>query len=173
MRCPARVWKFKSPFSQVKMASKNPSTVLKPTTETIQCRFGLRKNRFKKMGSHSQTDRSVVRTNFCVPLEPRAAGGGSSGTHKLIKQNILMRVFCPHGPLRKYFRSVFSACTDHYENIFEARTSQKPRENLAKTWRKPPKKRKKTRVSLPSGAVLKQHPHCTSCLEKCARCTWT
>ena len=72
------------------------------------------------MGSHSQTDRSVVRTNFCVPLEPRAAGGGSSGTQKLIKQTFLMRVFCPHGPLRKYFRNVFSARTDLYENIFDA-----------------------------------------------------
>ena len=30
------------------------------------------------------------------------------------------RFFCSHGPLRKYFRSVFSARTDHYENIFEA-----------------------------------------------------
>ena len=97
---------------------------------TLQCRFGLRKNRFKKMGSHSQTDRSVVRTNFCVPLEPRAAGGGSSGTQKLIKQKFLMRVFCPHGPLRKYFRSVFSARTDHYENIFEAETWRNPRENF-------------------------------------------
>ncbi len=27
---------------------------------------------------------------------------------------------CLHGPLRKYFRSVFSACADLYENIFEA-----------------------------------------------------
>ena len=29
-------------------------------------------------------------------------------------------VLCRHGPLRKYFRSVFSARTDHYGNIFEA-----------------------------------------------------
>ena len=70
----------------------------------------------------NQTFRWVVRTNFCVPLGPRAAGGGPSGTQKLIKQKFLMRVFCPHGPLRKYFRSVFSACTDHYEKIFEAKT---------------------------------------------------
>ena len=41
-----------------------------------------------------------------------------------------MRVFCPHGPLRKYFRSVFSARTDHYENIFEAETWRNPRENF-------------------------------------------
>ena len=75
---------------------------------------------FLAVGTAVGTDRSVVRTNFCVPLEPRAAGGGSSGTQKLIKQKFLMRVFCPHGPLRKYYRSVFSARTDHYENIFEA-----------------------------------------------------
>ena len=30
----------------------------------------------------------VVRTNFCVPLGPRAAGGGPSGTQKLINKNL-------------------------------------------------------------------------------------
>ncbi len=48
--------------------------------------------------------RWVVRTNFCMPLGPRAAGGGPSGTQKLIKQICLKR---------------------------------KPRENLAKSSRKP------------------------------------
>ena len=50
----------------------------------------------------------VVRTNFCVPLGPRAAGGGPSGTQKLINKN-----------------------------LFEAKTWRKPSENLTKTSRKP------------------------------------
>ena len=54
------------------------------------------------------------------PGSAARCGGGPRGTQKLIKQKFLMRVFCPHEPLRKYFRSVFSARTDHYENIFEA-----------------------------------------------------
>ena len=33
----------------------------------------------------------VVRTNFCVPLGPRAAGGGPSGTQKLINKKFLKR----------------------------------------------------------------------------------
>ena len=49
----------------------------------------------------------MVPTNFCVPLGPRAAGGGPSGTQKLINKN-----------------------------LFEAKTSRKPCENLAKTSRK-------------------------------------
>ena len=56
-------------------------------------------------------------------------GGGPRGTQKLIFFSLpartITKIFskrflCPHGPLRKYFRSVFSACTDLYENIFEA-----------------------------------------------------
>ena len=41
-------------------------------------------------------------------------GGGPRGTQKLFF------FLCPHGPLRKYFRSVFSARMDHNENIFGA-----------------------------------------------------
>ena len=56
----------------------------------------------------------VVLTNFCVPRGPRfggAAGGGPRGTQKLI-------FFCSHEPFTKIF------------------LKRKPRENLAKTWRK-------------------------------------
>ena len=60
----------------------------------------------------------MVLPNFCVPLGPRAAGGGPSGTQKLI-YFLLARTF--------------------HENIFEAKASRKPCENLAKTSRKPPK----------------------------------
>ena len=58
----------------------------------------------------------MVLPNFCVPLGPRAAGGGPSGTQKLI-YFLLARTF--------------------HENIFEAKASRKPCENLAKTSRKP------------------------------------
>ena len=60
----------------------------------------------------------TVLTNFCVPRGPRFGGAAGRGPPRHAKIDFF--VLCPHGPLRKYFRSVFSACTDLYENIFEA-----------------------------------------------------
>ena len=59
----------------------------------------------------------MVPTNFCVPRGPRFGGAAGRGPPRHAKIDLFL---CPHGPLRKYFRSVFSACTDLYENIFEA-----------------------------------------------------
>ena len=59
----------------------------------------------------------MVPTNFCVPRGPRFGGAAGRGPPRHAKIDFFL---CPHGPLRKYFRSVFSACTDLYENIFEA-----------------------------------------------------
>ena len=59
----------------------------------------------------------TVLTNFCVPRGPRFGGAAGRGPPRHAKIDFFL---CPHGPLRKYFRSVFSACTDLYENIFEA-----------------------------------------------------
>ena len=61
---------------------------------------------------------------FWVPFLPIFACRGGPGRRRRGRgppRHAKIDFFlCPHGPLRKYFRSVFSACTDLYENIFEA-----------------------------------------------------